>query len=212
MAEQTKKPDSATPDTPTPRGNGAEKAANAKSTNPTPDGPGTGTAKPGATVAEVAALREQLEAAEKTRDEYLKLAKSARADFENYQIRARRDRDEERRYAQMPLAHDLLGPLDNLERATAAAKQAGEKGALAQGVTMVVAQLLDALRRHGITPIEAQGQPFDPNLHQAVLQMPSAEHPANTVVQVLETGYMMHDRVLRPARVAVSAAPEPAKG
>jgi molecular chaperone GrpE len=212
MAEQTRKSDAPTPDTPNRRGNGADKPENAKSATPPPDGAGASAAKPDPTQGEVAALREQLEAAEKTRDEYLKLAKSARADFENYQIRARRDRDEERRYAQMPLAHDLLAPLDNLERATAAAKQAGEKGALAQGVTMVVSQLLDVLRRHGITPIEAQGQPFDPNLHQAVLQVPSEEHPANTVVQVLETGYMMHDRVLRPARVAVSAAPQPAKG
>src|SRR5258708_7810864 len=84
--------------------------------------------------AELTELRERLEAAEKTRDEYLKLAKSARADFENYQTRARRDQAEERRYAQMPLAHDLLAPLDNLERATAAARLAGETGALATGV------------------------------------------------------------------------------
>ncbi len=178
--------------------------------NHTPDS-AAGTPPPDAPVTDVASLRERLETAEKTRDEYLKLAKSARADFENYQIRARRDQAEERRYAQMPLAHDLLAPLDNLERATAAARQAGEKGALAQGVNMVVAQILDVLRRHGVTPIEAQGQPFDPNLHQAVMQQPSSAHPPNTVVQVLESGYMMHDRVLRPARVAVSVAPEPVK-
>ncbi len=159
---------------------------------------------------ELASLRQKLEETEKTRDEYLKLAKGARADFENYQIRAQRDRAEERRFAQMPLAHDLLGPLDNLERATEAAKQAGEKGPLAQGVSMVVAQLLDVLKRHGVTRIDALGQPFDPNLHQAVMQLASAEHPPNTVVQVLENGYLMHDRVLRPARVAVSKAVEPA--
>ena len=64
-------------------------------------------------------------------------------------------------------------------------------------------------RRHGISRIEAQGKPFDPNLHQAVLQQPSKDHPPGTVVQVLEQGYMMHDRVLRPARVAVSTAPTP---
>jgi molecular chaperone GrpE len=170
-----------------------------------------GAAAPDAASAEIGALREKLSAAEKARDEYLKLAKAARADFENYQIRARRDREEELRYAQLPLAHDLLGALDNLERATAAAKEASEKGPLAQGVGMVVAQLLDALRRHGVTRIEAQGQPFDPNLHQAVMQQPSAEQPPNTVVQVLEQGYKIHDRVLRPARVAVSVAPEPTK-
>ena len=74
---------------------------------------------------------------------------------------------------------------------------------------MVHAQLLDILRRHGVTRIEAQGQPFDPNQHQAVMQQPSKEHPPMTVVQVLEPGYMIHERVLRPARVAVSTAAEP---
>jgi molecular chaperone GrpE len=192
MAEQNNKPEAATAETPMPDGTAADNEKNE------------------ALAAELAALRERLEAAEKARDEYLKLAKAARADFDNYQVRAKRDQAEERRYAQMPLAHDLLAPLDNLERATAAARQAGEKGALAQGVSMVVAQLLDVLRRHGVTRIEARGQPFDPHLHQAVMQQPAAEHPPNTVAQVLEEGYMMHDRVLRPARVAVSAAPEPA--
>lgn len=195
MAEETKKPQ-----TPTDAARTADGKAENNSGDRAPD-----------QGAELAALRERLEAAEKTRDEYLKLAKTARADFENYQIRAQRDRAEERRYAQLPLALDLLGPLDNLERATAAANQAGEKGALAQGVSMVVAQLLDVLRRHGVTRIDALNQPFDPNLHQAVLQQPSAELPPGTVVQVLEQGYRIHDRVLRPARVAVSAAPQPAK-
>lgn len=154
-------------------------------------------------------LRSRLQTAEQKRDEYLDLAQRTRADFENYQKRMKRDMAEERRYAQAPLAGDLLSALDNLERATAAAEQAGEKGPLVQGVVMVQTQLLDILRRHGITRIEARGQPFDPNLHQAVMQQPSKEHPPMTVVQVLEQGYLIHDRVLRPARVAVSTAPEP---
>jgi molecular chaperone GrpE len=154
-------------------------------------------------------LRSQLQSAEQKRDEYLDLAQRTRADFENYQKRMKRDLAEERRYAQAPLAADLLGAIDNLERAVAAAQQAGEQGPLVQGVAMVHTQLLDILRRHGVTRIEAQGQPFDPNLHQAVMQQPSKEHPPLTVLQVLEQGYMIHDRVLRPARVVVSSAPEP---
>jgi molecular chaperone GrpE len=154
-------------------------------------------------------LRSRLQTAEQKRDEYLELAQRTRADFENYQKRMKRDLAEERRYAQAPLAADLLSALDNLERATAAAEQAGEKGPLVQGVAMVHTQLLDILRRHGVTRIEALRQPFDPNLHQAVMQQPSKEHPPMTVVQVLESGYLIHDRVLRPARVAVSTAPEP---
>jgi molecular chaperone GrpE len=152
------------------------------------------------------ALRAQLQSAEQKRDEYLELAQRTRADFENYQKRMQRDLAQERRYAQAPLAADLLTALDNLERATAAAEQAGEKGPLVQGVDMVQAQLLDVLRRHGVTRMEPLGQPFDPNLHEAVMQQPSAKHPPMTVVQVLQAGYMIHERVLRPARVAVSTA------
>jgi molecular chaperone GrpE len=157
------------------------------------------------------ALRTQLQSAEQKRDEYLDLAQRTRADFENYQKRMKRDLVEERRYAQAPLAADLLAALDNLERAIAAAEQAGEKGPLVQGVALVHTQLLDILRRHGVTRIEAQGQPFDPNLHQAVMQQPSAEHPPMTVLQVLEQGYLIHDRVLRPARAIVSTAAEQTK-
>jgi molecular chaperone GrpE len=160
--------------------------------------------------ADLEGVRARLAEAEKARDEYLALAKRTQADFENYQKRAQRDQAQALRYAQTPLAFDLLGPLDNLERAVAAAKQVGETGPLVQGVAMVQAQLLDVFRRHGINRIEAQGRPFDPNLHQAVMQQPSADHPPGTVVQVLEQGYTIHDRVLRPARVAVSTAPTPA--
>lgn len=154
------------------------------------------------------ALRAKLQNAEQKRDEYLDLAQRTRAEFENYQKRMKRDLVEERRYAQAPLAADLLASLDNLERAIAAAEQAGEKGPLVQGVALVHTQLLDILRRHGITRIEAKGQPFDPNLHQAVMQQPSAEQPPMTVMQVLEQGYLIHDRVLRPARVVVSTTLE----
>ncbi len=149
-------------------------------------------------------LRARAQTAEQERDQFLALVQQTRADFENYQKRVQRDMAQERRYAQKPLALDLLSALDNLERATAAAQQAGETGPLVQGVAMVHTQLLDALRRHGITPIEALGQPFDPNRHQAVMQQPSAEHPPGTVVQVLQQGFMIHDRVLRPATVVVS--------
>jgi molecular chaperone GrpE len=139
------------------------------------------------------------------RDQFLELLQRTRADFENYQKRTQREVQQERRYAHQSLAADLLPALDNLERATEAAKQAGETGPLAQGVGMVQAQILDMLRRHGISRIETLGQPFDPNLHQAVMQQPTADLPPNHVAQVLEHGYMIHERVLRPARVVVSA-------
>ena len=157
---------------------------------------------------DVASMLTQLAEAEQARDQYLDLAQRTRADFENYQKRMLRDQATERKYAQAPLAADFLGPIDNLDRATVAAQQAGEKGPLVQGVALVQNQLLDILRRHGITRLDALGKPFDANLHEAVMQQPSKDHPPFTVMQVLEQGYMLHERVLRPARVIVSGAPD----
>jgi molecular chaperone GrpE len=170
------------------------------------DGAGTN-----ATADDEATLQARLTEAEQARDQYLDLAQRTRADFENYQKRMQRDQATERRYAHAPLAADLLAPIDNLDRATAAAQQVGEKGPLVQGVALVQNQLIDILRRHGITRIDALGKPFDANLHEAVMQQPSKEHPPFTVLQVLEQGYMIHERVLRPARVIVSTAPSEEK-
>ena len=139
------------------------------------------------------------------RDQFLSLLQRTQADFENYQKRNQRERESERRYMTAGMAADLLPVLDNLDRATAAARQAGETGPLVQGVGMVHQQLLDLLRRYGITPIEARGLPFDPNLHQAVMQKSAPATGPNMVLDVLEEGFMIHDRVLRPAKVIVSA-------
>jgi molecular chaperone GrpE len=138
------------------------------------------------------------------RDQYLDLAARTRAEFENYQKRVQRERELDRKYAFGPLALDLLPILDNLDRAILAGKQAGETGPLVQGVAMVVTQFLELLKRHGITRIECQGKPFDPNLHQAVVQKPMGDVEPNTVVQIIEHGFMNQDRVLRPAKVIVS--------
>ena len=153
--------------------------------------------------ADLETLRKQ--AAE--RDHYLDLAQRQRAEFENYQKRAQRDRDQERKYAFTPLALDLLPVLDNLERALSAAHQTGDNGPLAQGVALVLNQLVESFKRHGIHRIDAQGKIFDPNVHQAVMQQPSAEVEPGQVVQVLEQGFMNQDRVLRPAKVIVSVKP-----
>jgi molecular chaperone GrpE len=116
-----------------------------------------------------------------------------------------RDLAEERRHAHAPFARELLPVLDNLQRALEAARQQGETGPLVQGVALVQSQLRDVFARFGITPIDALGQPFDPNLHEAVMQVPRDDVAPGTVVQVLEPGYRLHERVLRPARVAVAA-------
>ena len=157
---------------------------------------------------DVEALRLRVATVEQERDEFRGLLLRNRADFENYQKRAQRDLAQERRYWHGSLALDLLPILDNFDRAVKAAKQAGETGPLVQGVAMIQAQVLDAMRRHGIATVDALGQPFDPNQHQAVMQQPTAEQAPDTVLQVLEQGFMIHDRVLRPARVIVAAAPK----
>jgi molecular chaperone GrpE len=151
---------------------------------------------------------EELEALRKQageRDEFRDLALRTRAEFENYQKRNQKDREQERRYWYTPFALDLLPVFDNLDRTLTAARQAGETGALVQGVGMVQGQLMEMLKRHGITRIDADGKHFDPNLHQAVMQQPSADHEPGTILQVLEQGFMNHDRVLRPAKVIVSS-------
>jgi molecular chaperone GrpE len=151
--------------------------------------------------------REKLAASERELQDTVTLLKQTRADFENYQKRAARDREEERKYAVAPLARDLLPAFDNLQRAVDAAKQVGEQGPLVQGVAATQAQVLQIFGRHGIKPIEALHQPFDPNRHEAVMQQPSADHPPGTVLQVLQQGFQIHDRVLRPASVIVSTQP-----
>src|SRR5438045_1977550 len=124
-----------------------------------------------------AELQKRAEDADRKRDEYFALLRQAQADFENAHQRNRREREVEQKYRSERLALDLLPALDNLDRALSAAEEAGEKSALVQGVALVRSQLLDALKRHGVRPIEALGQPFDPNFHQALTQAPAPGKP-----------------------------------
>ncbi len=154
-------------------------------------------------------LRLRAAAAERDRDEYLALLRRTRADFENYQKRVRLDAVEDQRYAHAAFARELLPVVDNLLRALEAARrQDGEPDPLTQGVALVHSQLLGVFDRFDITPIEASGRPFDPGEHEAVLQQPRADAAPGTVVQVLEPGYRLHERILRPARVVVAAPPK----
>ena len=112
-----------------------------------------------------------------------------------------------RQYAAAPFIQDLLPALDNLKRAVDAAENAGQVADLKQGVEMVAKQLLDVLSKHNVTPIDALGKPFDPNLHEALQQMPSEDHPPMTVIHELEQGFILNDRVVRPTKVIVSSGP-----
>jgi molecular chaperone GrpE len=152
---------------------------------------------------ELDAARAKLAATEQELNNY----KLRLADFENARKRLLRDAETERKYAAEPFARDLLAALDNLERALEASKTTGDAGALATGVAATLTQILDVLKRYGVTRIDcAPGTDFDPNLHQAVMQQPTNDFEPGQVVQVLQQGFMLHDRVLRPTSVIVGAA------
>lgn len=147
--------------------------------------------------AEVSRLTGELAA---EHDRLLRLA----ADHDNFRKRVAREREESSRTAAAPLARDLLPAIDNLERALAAAP-AGDP--LADGVRMVLRQVEEGLGRHGVVPQGALGEPFDPNLHEAVATVPTADAPAGTVVAQHARAWLQHGRLLRPALVAVAAPP-----
>jgi len=126
------------------------------------------------------------------------------AELENYRKRAQRELADERRYAIVPFARDLLAVVDNLERAIEAAQKSPDASGLLDGVKMVATQLDGILKAHQCVRIETVGAPFDPNQHQAIAQEPSTEYPAGTVTRAAQSGYKLYDRVIRPAQVFVS--------
>ena len=140
------------------------------------------------------------------RDKFLRLA----AEMDNLRRRTERDVKDAKAYAVTAFARDLLGVSDNLRRAldsvTAEQRAAGEAGlnALIEGVELTERSMLTALERHGVREIAAEGQKFDPNFHQAMFEIPNPAVPNNTVVQVVQAGYTIGDRVLRPAMVGVA--------
>jgi molecular chaperone GrpE len=130
------------------------------------------------------------------------------AEFENFRRRGLKERQETLQYGHQNLVKDLLTAVDNLERAIEHTEQSpdAELTSLLQGVVLVQRELLGALGKHGVSVVEAEDQLFDPAVHEAMGQVPSADVAPNTVVQVLQKGYQLRDRLLRPARVMVSSA------
>jgi len=162
--------------------------------------PAEGEAQPSATAAEDAAAAEidDLRRALQDRDgQYLRLA----ADFENFRRRSAQEALDRARYASESAAVALLPVLDNLQRAI---QHAPEGDPMVDGVRMVARQFEDALRSIGVTVIEAEGQPFDPAVHEAIGGEESPEVEHDTVMAVVQPGYRLHDRVLRPALVRVA--------
>jgi molecular chaperone GrpE len=135
------------------------------------------------------------------------LALRSQADFENYKKRAAREKDEAIKYANSSLLERLVAIVDNFELGLEAARAEGEKSPIFSGMSMVLKQLMDFLTDNGLQPIDAAGQKFDPNLHEAIAHEPSDEFPEEVVIRQTRRGYRMKDRLLRPSSVVVSSGP-----
>ena len=144
-----------------------------------------------------AAAQEELQICQ---DKYLRLA----AEFENYKRRAQRDQSDSIRFGNESLLKDLLPIIDNLERAIQCAKDAGTSGPLLEGVELTHKQFLETVGKLGVRQICSAGDPFDPTIHQAVTQVECDGVKPNTIIEEFQKGYLLHDRILRPAMVSVA--------
>src|SRR2546430_15806335 len=140
-------------------------------------------------------------------DRFRDLALRSQADFENYKKRAAREKEEAIKYANSSLLEKLIAIVENFELGLEAARAEGERSPVFSGMSMVLKQLMDSLGDSGLQPIDATGQKFDPNLHEAIAHEPSDEFPEGTVIRQTRRGYKMKDRLLRPSSVVVSSGP-----
>jgi len=136
----------------------------------------------------------------------------AMAETENVRRRGEKQKSDARKYAVTGLAGDMLGVVDNLRRAVEAVSEEDARNnetlrTLLDGVKMTEKELADALEKHGVTPVQAvPGEKFNPHYHEAMFEVPTDEQQPGTIVHILQTGYMLNDRLLRPARVGVAKA------
>lgn len=137
---------------------------------------------------------------EEMENRYLRL----QADFDNSRRRSKLDLEAAQKYRVQSLATDLVQALDNFERALAIQTEHEETASMRQGMEMIYRSMIEALKKEGVEPIEAVGQEFDPNIHQAVMQVNDENYGANIVVEEFQKGYMLKDRVLRPSMVKVN--------
>lgn len=159
---------------------------------------------------------ERVSAPNREIEEWRARAYRAAADLDNFRKRALKDREEARKYAIEGVLRDLIPVADNLERALAHGGASGS--ALGEGVAMILKQYLGALEKHGAKPFDPKGELFDPQFHEAMSQMPRDGVEPGTVIEVYQRGWMLHDRLVRPAMVVIStgepaaAAPEAPAG
>ncbi len=150
---------------------------------------------------------EKIEKAEAEAKEAYDRFLRASAELENHKKRTQKEMAEFRKYANASLVKELLGVVDNLERAIESSNGSNEEGQLSEGLDLTLKELLKIFKTFHACPIEALGKPFDPCYHQAMMQQETADQPENIVLNELQKGYMIHDRLLRPAMVVVSTSP-----
>lgn len=156
---------------------------------------------------EIARLRAELQkATEEAKENYDRLLRAV-AELENYKKRVAKEKTDLIRYGNEELLKALLPVIDNLERALAHAKDADDKLGIREGVEMTLQQFLQVLQRFGVTQICAEGERFDPSRHEAIMERVCGDHPPGHVVAEIERGYMLNDRLVRPAKVVVAKAP-----
>jgi len=155
---------------------------------------------------EIRELNSKLEVKTAEADEYYDRLLRVSAEFENYKKRTAREMADFKKFANQSLLRELLPIIDNLELAIKAAAEApdGKDPCLLDGVALTRKEILKVFENFHVEPIDALGKPFDPNFHEAVMREESDEHPENTVVNELQKGYLMHDRLLRPSMVVVA--------
>lgn len=151
----------------------------------------------------VQVLEENMEALQKEKEELYQRFLRLQAEFDNYKKRTQKEKQAERKYQSQDIVTDLLPALDNFERALQVEVTENNKS-LYDGISMVFRQIMDALESHGVSPIESVGKEFDPNSHHAVMQVEDESYDSNEIVEELQKGYMLKDRVIRPAMVKVN--------
>jgi len=157
---------------------------------------------------EIEELKKKLEEKEKeAKENYDRLLRTA-ADFENYKKRATREKEDWTKFANEDLIRAILPFVDNLERAVNHAQKVADTGVLVEGVRLTIQQLLQALNKFGLSSFDSVGKPFDPAMHEAMLVVETDKHEPNQVVEEFQKGYLLNDRLLRPATVSVSKPPE----
>jgi molecular chaperone GrpE len=146
---------------------------------------------------DIASLEAELEA---EKDRFMRLS----AEFDNYRKRKQREIDEFRKFANETVFKQFLSVVDNLERAIISAENNKDIESLLKGVKLTHKEILKVFQEFNVKPVKAENQSFDPNFHQAVTQKQTDDVPENTITDVLQTGYLLHDRLIRPAMVVVS--------